>query len=95
MGERLTAVEFCIMWQRLGTVVWDIAMSRTPCPELQEDCVQEAALRMDGEGAQASDAHLLIVARRAVNACYMREYRHQQKQNKFAYSVTKWPTSRN
>ena len=66
----MTTEKFTVIWPRISTGVCDLARFITGSIELQEDCVQEAALRIDLENGDMTDEYYLSVASQAIRAAF-------------------------
>ena len=80
----MTTDRFAEIWAdwRLRQYLVDACKACTRCIELQEDCLQEAAIGVMREDGDKTIEHYAEVGRRAINACQMREVRYRQKKKR-------------
>ncbi len=67
------------IWHELRSWVIEKARERTKDEELQKDCIQEAWLYIWDTGPNMTMEFYRDIARRAIKACYDREWRYKKK----------------
>ena len=88
----MTTARFSVVWAdwRLRQYLVDTCKACTRCIELQEDCLQEAALAICQENGDGTMEHYGDVGRKAINRTQMREVRQRQKKRHLRKYASYW-----